>query len=290
MWWLATQILVFIVIAALLGLLLGYVIWGWRRGSGAGGADAERIATLEAELERANLACDSQEQEIAQLRANAEGTDAGDLAAELSNCQAERQRLEDDLAALRRERDEAVAAKDEAAGELESLRNTAADTFGEDTLRAELNATRAARDELQRQLDAGGAAHDADIEKLRQDLADCAAARAELEAELAALRAEQADAAAEAAPAAPPPASLLTERPEEVDDLKRIKGVGPVMEGILNDKGVYLFHQVANFSPADVAWVNDAIEAFPGRIERDEWVRQAQEFYLEKYGKRHDAD
>jgi predicted flap endonuclease-1-like 5' DNA nuclease len=87
----------------------------------------------------------------------------------------------------------------------------------------------------------------------------------------------------------PAPSSLLTERPDEVDDLKRIKGVGPKMEGILNDKGVYLFRQVANFSAEDVAWVNEAIEAFPGRIERDNWVGQAQDLYREKYGRPHDA-
>ena len=59
------------------------------------------------------------------------------------------------------------------------------------------------------------------------------------------------------------------------------------MEKVLNDKGVYLFHQVANFSPEDVAWVNDAIEAFPGRIERDDWVGQAQTLFREKYGRSH---
>lgn len=89
-------------------------------------------------------------------------------------------------------------------------------------------------------------------------------------------------------PSAPAPASLLMERPDMVDDLKRIKGVGPKMERILNDKGVYLFHQLANFTSNDVAWVNTAIDAFPGRVERDEWVRQAQELYLGKYGRRHD--
>ena len=84
------------------------------------------------------------------------------------------------------------------------------------------------------------------------------------------------------------PTSLLTERPDEVDDLKRIKGVGKVMEAVLNDKGVYLFRQIANFSAKDVAWVNEAIEALPGRIERDNCVGQAQELYRDKYGRSHE--
>ncbi len=58
------------------------------------------------------------------------------------------------------------------------------------------------------------------------------------------------------------------------DDLKQISGVGPVIEGKLNDLGVYHFWQVARWSPAEVAWV-DGFLNFKGRISRDDWIGQA---------------
>lgn len=60
----------------------------------------------------------------------------------------------------------------------------------------------------------------------------------------------------------------------EPDDLKLISGVGPVLEGRLNELGIYHFWQVAKFEERDIDLVNEAM-AFPGRIERDEWIAQA---------------
>jgi len=60
----------------------------------------------------------------------------------------------------------------------------------------------------------------------------------------------------------------------EPDDLKLILGVGPVLEGKLNELGIYHFWQIAKFEQRDIDLVNDAT-AFPGRIERDEWIDQA---------------
>jgi len=59
------------------------------------------------------------------------------------------------------------------------------------------------------------------------------------------------------------------------NDLKLISGVGPVLEGKLNELGIYHFWQIAKFESKDIDLVNDAM-AFPGRIERDEWIAQAQ--------------
>lgn len=74
---------------------------------------------------------------------------------------------------------------------------------------------------------------------------------------------------------APAPANLHATRPDTVDDLKRIKGVGPKMEAVLNDKGVYQFSQIAAFTDADLRWLDAATGSFPGRAERDDWVGQA---------------
>lgn len=60
----------------------------------------------------------------------------------------------------------------------------------------------------------------------------------------------------------------------EPDDLKLISGVGPVINDRLNELGIYHFRQIAKFEQRDIDLVNDAI-SFPGRIERDEWIDQA---------------
>lgn len=68
----------------------------------------------------------------------------------------------------------------------------------------------------------------------------------------------------------------------QADDLKEIVGVGPFLEKKLHAIGIYTFRQVANFTKEDVAKVNDIIEFFPGRIERDDWVGQSAEFERKK--------
>ncbi|MFD2934434.1 hypothetical protein [Spirosoma flavum] len=72
----------------------------------------------------------------------------------------------------------------------------------------------------------------------------------------------------------------------EADDLKDIVGVGPFLERKLHSLGIYTFRQVANFTKEDIDKVNELIEFFPGRIERDTWVEQSKEFYERKYGQK----
>lgn len=60
----------------------------------------------------------------------------------------------------------------------------------------------------------------------------------------------------------------------QADDLKLISGVGPVLEGKLNDLGIYNFSQVAAFTPEEIEMV-DARLSFKGRIEREDWLGQA---------------
>lgn len=79
------------------------------------------------------------------------------------------------------------------------------------------------------------------------------------------------------AKAAPKPKVLYTDGPTDgpKDDLKLIKGIGPKFEGDLNGKGIYYFRQIANWKAADVKMVEGVIDSIPGRIKRDEWVKQA---------------
>ena len=89
-----------------------------------------------------------------------------------------------------------------------------------------------------------------------------------------------------AAAAAPAPAAEVEEvEPEllsapregrDADDLKKISGVGPKLEELLNSMGFWHFDQIAAWGPSEIAWV-DARLKFKGRIERDNWVAQATE-------------
>lgn len=58
------------------------------------------------------------------------------------------------------------------------------------------------------------------------------------------------------------------------DDLKRIKGVGPKIEGILNELGIYHFDQIASWTDENKAWVDTRLK-FKGRIDREDWIAQA---------------
>ncbi|CDP54227.1 NADH-ubiquinone oxidoreductase chain E [Devosia sp. DBB001] len=76
------------------------------------------------------------------------------------------------------------------------------------------------------------------------------------------------------------------------DDLKMISGVGPVLEGKLNAIGIITFAQVAAMKKADIARL-EAHLAFPGRVERDDWIKQAKALakggeveYIRVFGKK----
>ncbi|MEJ5019114.1 NADH-quinone oxidoreductase subunit E [Ochrobactrum vermis] len=81
-------------------------------------------------------------------------------------------------------------------------------------------------------------------------------------------------------------------RPEAVDDLKLISGVGPKIEETLHELGVFTFKQVAAWKKAEREWV-DGYLSFHGRIDREDWVKQAKalakggvEEYIKVFGKK----
>lgn len=71
------------------------------------------------------------------------------------------------------------------------------------------------------------------------------------------------------------PVLLTAARDGGPDDLRQIKGVGPKLETMLHGMGVYHFDQIAAWTPAEEAWMDDNIEGFKGRVTRDAWVAQA---------------
>jgi large subunit ribosomal protein L19 len=66
----------------------------------------------------------------------------------------------------------------------------------------------------------------------------------------------------------------------EPDNLTQIKGLSAELAERLGGLGVIKFEQIANFSDDDIANVDEAL-ALEGRIEKDDWVAQAQRLLAE---------
>ncbi|MEM7339687.1 MAG: hypothetical protein AAF467_13620 [Actinomycetota bacterium] len=318
-WWLWT-IFPFLLLFFLLGLLLGLaLLWFQRRRSVAENeqrrleaeAESDRLRLRISALQDAEERAAEMESRLADAGSSAEVEGASDdvvaLRAQLADAQAKARvlpELESQMVALKERASEAdrleaesamlrrrIARANELENEIADLRLSASRTEelerNGSSLRTEVTQAFAQVDSLSMEVDT-----------LTADLAACRAARAELDAELAALRTGGNAVAPEPAPepvaaarvADPAPEPTATDTPAwqvgttalgtpgaaHVDDLKVIKGIGPVMEGILNGFGIQTWDQVAAFTTNDVEKVSEAIETFPGRIERDNWVGQAQ--------------
>ncbi|MFN3294355.1 MAG: NADH-quinone oxidoreductase subunit NuoE [Gemmobacter sp.] len=95
-------------------------------------------------------------------------------------------------------------------------------------------------------------------------------------------RAEPQAAPAAPAPAATPaaaegtrPQALAGARDGRPDDLKKIEGIGPVLEKLCHELGIFHYDQIAAWGPAEVAWMDSNLKGFKGRVSRDRWVAQA---------------
>lgn len=71
------------------------------------------------------------------------------------------------------------------------------------------------------------------------------------------------------------PETLTAARDGQGDDLKRIKGIGPKLAALCNRLGFYHFDQIAAWTADEVAWVDQNLEGFKGRVSRDNWVEQS---------------
>jgi DNA repair exonuclease SbcCD ATPase subunit len=70
------------------------------------------------------------------------------------------------------------------------------------------------------------------------------------------------------------------------DDLKKIHGIGPVIERALNKMGTYTYIQIARWTPSDIIKVARKLETVPDRIKRDNWIASAKKQHREKYGEK----
>ncbi|MCP3974618.1 MAG: hypothetical protein GY720_09010 [bacterium] len=122
--------------------------------------------------------------------------------------------------------------------------------------------------ELQDQVAASVAAH-----AVGSDLESLAAAEEE-DADASGQMAMETETAVMAV-ATPPLTRFGTAGADHTDDLKVINGIGPKLEGVLNGYGIESWEQLAELSEDEITAVDEALEEFPGRIQRDEWVQQA---------------
>ena len=75
---------------------------------------------------------------------------------------------------------------------------------------------------------------------------------------------------------------IYQEKPEVVDDLTRIKGVGAGIEQKLNNSGVYQFKQIALWDHQNITAFSKQL-SFTGRIEREQWVAQATDLHRQDH-------
>lgn len=86
--------------------------------------------------------------------------------------------------------------------------------------------------------------------------------------------AKEAESAQTTTSAAAPVAAEKVSVADQADDLKKITGVGPKLEQILNKQGISTYAQIADMSAKEMAKIGESL-GFPGRIERDDWAGQA---------------
>lgn len=72
------------------------------------------------------------------------------------------------------------------------------------------------------------------------------------------------------------PYGLRGPRDGKPDNLKLVRGIGPQNEGRLHALGIWHFDQIAGWTHDNALWIGSYL-AFPGRIERENWIDQAKQ-------------
>ncbi len=69
------------------------------------------------------------------------------------------------------------------------------------------------------------------------------------------------------------------------DDLQLIKGVGPAIEKTLNEMGIFRYNQIAEMSAYDIDRVARRLKGLHTRIYREDWMGQARDLHNDKVGR-----
>ncbi len=227
------EIWLLLLLAALLGLLAGWFIWGRRTPEDAG------------EVNRLRAALDA---------CNAKGRDQ---TARITG-------LEGDLSAAK-----AAASESAAKAERAMAANAAA---------ASISAAAVVTQAAPKAAASNGQAPSTAVQPAQAKAAKAASPAPASKPDSGKAASAASDAAKSTAPkAADKPKSLTKARGGKPDDLKLIKGVGPKLEALCNKLGFYHFDQIASWTEKEIAWVDENLEGFKGRVTREDWVQQARD-------------
>jgi len=231
-----------------------------RRAAEAKAADEARVAAAVKAAEDARLAAEAKTAEETRTAAAAKAAEEARLAAEAKAANESRA-----AAAAKAAEEARLAAEAKAANE--SRAAAAAKAAKDARLAAEAKAANESR--------AAAAAKAAEDARLAAE-AKAAEARVAAAAKVADESGVTAATVAAEAGSHPGsrPAGIAAPPDTEADDLKLIKGIGPRNEKACNGLGIYQFSQIADWTPDEAIWVGHHI-AFPGRIERENWIAQA---------------
>ncbi len=72
------------------------------------------------------------------------------------------------------------------------------------------------------------------------------------------------------------PELMAAPRGGKGDDLGLIWGVADKLAEKLNAMGIWHFDQIARWTPDNVAWFEQQMDGFKGRVDRDKWIEQCQ--------------
>ncbi|MEO1437608.1 MAG: hypothetical protein AAFV80_18865 [Bacteroidota bacterium] len=241
----STFILLATIVSFLLGLLLGYIIWGagmlrLKKELQKTQAELENLKKEHASLQEKHTVSES---ELAKCRENGKTLDE-----RLRRLTIEKGQIQSDMIIARKERDEAVE-------DLKALDEES--SFFVTELGIELAKAKGKEPSTT----AFGAA--------------AAPKKSKEEKEAEAAEAKEAIKAAIGT-------TIVAASADEKDDLKKISGVGPFIEDKLNALGIFTYEQVGQFDKSFIETVTSAIQFFPGRIERDDWVGQAKALHQTK--------
>lgn len=70
---------------------------------------------------------------------------------------------------------------------------------------------------------------------------------------------------------------LRAPKEDEIDDLTKIRGIGPIIARRLYAAGIYSFKQISELDQKTIGQIGKILKYFPDRIKRDDWVGQARQ-------------
>jgi len=115
---------------------------------------------------------------------------------------------------------------------------------------------------------------DKELAQLRSRIQESNAEKTKLRSQLLEYETEQTQSSTDQDSAEVDPILYKSASDGNADDLKLIKGIGPQLEKMLNDMGIYYFHQIAAWTDSQAVKIDDRLR-FKGRIMRDNWRAQA---------------